>query len=271
MSAALLRGAPAAQAVKAQAIDICSALSKPPVLAIVRTGSEADDLAYEKGIRGACAKCGVTVWTAQLPAYVPQDVLVRSVHRIGLDPSVDGVIVMCPRQYDAGLIGSAIGAKKDVDGMSFAEGGAFAPCTAAAVMEIISHYHISCTGKKVTVVGRGALTGAPIAKLLCDAGAVVSVCCRATENPQALCRGADILVSAAGKAGLIGADRLSPGQTVIDVGINPAPGGGICGDVDPLAAEIPAALTPVPGGVGAVTPYILALHTAQAAQNRGKK
>ena len=126
MSAALLRGAPAAQAVKAQAIDICSALSKPPVLAIVRTGSEADDLAYEKGIRGACAKCGVTVWTAQLPAYVPQDVLVRSVHRIGLDPSVDGVIVMCPRQYDAGLIGSAIGAKKDVDGMSFAEGGAFA-------------------------------------------------------------------------------------------------------------------------------------------------
>jgi methylenetetrahydrofolate dehydrogenase (NADP+)/methenyltetrahydrofolate cyclohydrolase len=264
----LLYGAPAADGVRGEAAGLAASLGFAPALAIVRTGSEPDDLAYEKSIRAACAKCGVEVFTAELPGYTPQDVLVSSVRRVAGDRAVHGVIVMCPRQYDLGLLGAAIGPDKDVDGMGYMEGrGAFAPCTAESVLSVLDFYGIECAGRRVTVVGRGALAGAAAAMLLEDRGAVVSVCHRGTENPEELCRSAEILVCAAGKAGLIGRSRLSPGQTVVDVGINVLPGGGVCGDVDMDAArDLVAAVTPVPGGVGAVTPYILALHTALAAQ-----
>lgn len=269
--AELLYGAPAADEVRKRALELIEPLGLRPLLAIVRSGTDPDDLAYEKGIRAACAKCGVDVWTAELPAYVPEDTLVHAVHRIGRDEAVHGVIVMCPRQYDRGLIAAAIGRAKDVDGAGYNEGGHFTPCTAEAVMEILDHYGVECAGKKATVVGRGAVTGAPIAALLSDRGAEVSVCHSRTENSDEVCREADILVTTAGKAGLIGENHMRPGQVVIDVGINPAPDGKLCGDVDFAAAQrVAAAVTPVPGGVGAVTPYILALHTARAAAERKK-
>lgn len=147
--AELLYGAPAADEVRKRALELIEPLRLRPLLAIVRAGTDPDDLAYEKGIRAACAKCGVDVWTAELPAYVPEDTLVHAVHRIGRDEAVHGVIVMCPRQYDRGLIAAAIGRDKDVDGAGNEEGGHFTPCTAEAVMEILDHYGVECAGKKL--------------------------------------------------------------------------------------------------------------------------
>lgn len=269
--AKILYGAPVAQEIRGRISELIEPLGLRPLLAVVRAGSDADDTAYEKGLRAVCKKCGVDVWTAELPAFVPQEVLVRAVHRVGRDEAISGVIVMCPRQYDRGLIAAAIGRDKDVDGVGFEEGGVFAPCTAEAVLELLDHYGVECAGKKVTVVGRGAVSGAPAAALLADRGADVYVCHSKTEDPETLCRSADILVCTAGKAGLIGKSRLRPGQVVVDVGINPAPDGTLVGDVVfSQAEEIAAAVTPVPGGVGAVTPYILALHTARAAAERRK-
>lgn len=264
-----LYGAPAAEELRHRALEYAEPLKLRPVLAVVRTGADPDDAAYEKSLRAACAKCGVEVWTAELPAFAPQDVLVRAAHRIGRDAAVHGVIVMCPRQYDRGLIAAAIGRDKDVDGAGFAEGGRFAPCTAQAVLELLDYYGIDPAGKNAVVVGRSAVAGAPCAALLEARGAEVSVCHSKTPEPAALCRAADILVCTAGRAGLIGAERMRPGQIIVDVGINVGPDGHICGDADGGAAErIVSAYTPVPGGVGAVTPYVLALHTAQAAAER---
>lgn len=269
--AQLLYGAPVADEVRAQALELIRPLGLRPLLAVVRTGADPDDRTYEKSIRAACAKCGVDVWTAELPAFAPQDALVRAARRIGRDEAIHGVIVMCPRQYDLGLIAAAVGRDKDVDGAGFAEGGVFVPCTAEAVAALLDYYGVECAGKKVTVVGRGAVTGAPAAALLADRGADVSVCHSRTENPAELCREADILVCTAGRAGLIGADRMRPGQVIVDVGINLSPEGKLCGDCDfDAARRIAAAVTPVPGGVGAVTPYLLALHTARAAAERRK-
>ncbi len=267
----LLYGAPAADAVKAQTAHIVEELGFSPVLAILRAGEEPDDLAYERSVRKICAKCGVDVYTAVLPGYVPQDALVKAAHKLGQDPGVHGVIVMCPRQYDFGLIGAAIGPDKDVDGMNFAAGSAFAPCTAAAVMAMLDCYGVELPGRKVTVIGRGALVGAPIATLMSDRGCEVSVCHRGTPDPEMLCKNAEILVAAVGRAGFVAGSRLSAGQIVIDVGINVLENGMLCGDVDMAAArDTVDAITPVPGGVGAVTPYILALHTAKAAQKLQK-
>ena len=201
--AQLLYGAPVADEVCAQALELIRPLGLRPLLAVVRAGADPDDRAYEKSIRAACAKCGVDVWTAELPAFAPQDALVRAVHRIGRDEAIHGVIVMCPRQYDLGLIAAAVGRDKDVDGAGFAEGGVFVPCTAEAVAALLDYYGVECAGKKVTVVGRGAVTGAPAAALLADRGADVSVCHSRTENPAELCRRADIITPNITEASLL--------------------------------------------------------------------
>ena len=263
----LLKGAPVAEKIKEETIKIVQALPAPPTLAIVRLGETGDDLAYEKSIRRACAACGVNVVTAAMPAFTPQEILVRSVHQVALDPGVHGIIVMCPRQYDRTLIGAAIGGKKDVDGAAFLNGSGYPPCTPQAVMETLKFYGCEPKGKRAVVIGRSPVVGAPAAKLLEQAGAAVELCHSKTPNPEELCRSAEILVSAAGKKALVDKMRLTPGQIVIDVGINFDENGKICGDVDPKAAEIPAALSPVPGGIGAITPYLLALHTAKSASS----
>ena len=266
-----LYGAPVAEELRTRTMEYTEPLKLRPVLAIFRTGADADDVSYERSLRAACSKCGEDVWTAELPAFAPQDALVRAVHRIGRDKDVDGVIVMCPRQYDRGLIAAAIGRGKDVDGAGYEEGGAFVPCTAQAVMETLDFYGVEPAGKNVVVIGRSAVSGAPAAALLTERGARVTVCHTGTDEPEKLCRQADILVCTAGKAGLVDAERMKAGQVIIDVGINVAPDGSVCGDVIAADAErIAAAYTPVPRGVGAVTPYVLALHVAQAAAERKK-
>lgn len=144
----------------------------------------------------------------------------------------------------------------------------FPPCTATACMELLEHYKIELQGRNVVMVGAGTTVGMPTAILLMNRGATVSVCNIYTDPSRLaqLCRGADIIISAAGKAGLIGRDHVAPGQVIVDVGLSPGSDGRLQGDVSFEEVEpIVAAITPVPGGVGAVTSTVLAAHTVQAA------
>ena len=136
----------------------------------------------------------------------------------------------------------------------------FAPCTAQACLELLDYYEVPLAGRRAVVVGQ------PAALLLQRRNATVTVCHTGTRDIPALCREADVLIAAAGRPGLITADCLRPGQTVLDVGVHPGPDGTLCGDVAAEAAALDVALTPVPGGVGSVTSAVLCKHTVQAAE-----
>ena len=143
----------------------------------------------------------------------------------------------------------------------------FAPCTAQACLELLDYYGVDPVGRRAVVIGRSLVVGQPAALLLQRRNATVTVCHTGTRDIPALCREADIVIAAAGRPGLITADFLRPGQTVLDVGVHPGPDGTLCGDVAPEAAGLDLALTPVPGGVGSVTSAVLCKHTIQAAEN----
>ena len=142
----------------------------------------------------------------------------------------------------------------------------FAPCTAQACLELLDYYEVPLAGRRAVVVGRSLVVGQPAALLLQRRNATVTVCHTGTRDIPALCREADVLIAAAGRPGLITADCLRPGQTVLDVGVHPGPDGTLCGDVAAEAAALDVALTPVPGGVGSVTSAVLCKHTVQAAE-----
>ena len=148
---------------------------------------------------------------------------------------------------------------------------AFAPATAAAVLALLDYYQVELSGRHAVVVGRSVVVGKPVAHLLLDRNATVTICHSRTADLPAITRQADVLVVAAGRAGLIGPGHVSPGTTVIDVGTNAIAGGGLAGDVDPAVAGVAAALTPVPGGVGPVTTALLLRHVVEAAGRRGMR
>ena len=179
-----------------------------------------------------------------------------------------------PGHIDERAVCEALAPEKDLDcatALSLAavfsgRGAGYPPCTAQACLEMLDHYQVDVAGKHVVVVGRSLVVGRPVSLLLQACNATVTMCHSRSVGLPELCRRADVLVVAAGKAGLIGAEHLSPGQTVIDVGIN-AVGDKLCGDVRFEEAEgIVAAVSPVPGGVGAVTTAVLAKHLVQAAE-----
>ena len=146
-------------------------------------------------------------------------------------------------------------------------GAGYPPCTAQACLELLDHYGYELKGKRAVVVGRSLVIGKPASMLLLGRHATVTICHTRTADLPAECRRADVLIAAAGKAGVIGADCLSPGQVILDVGINADGDGNLVGDVDFAAAEpVAGAITPVPGGVGAVTTSVLARHVIEAAE-----
>ena len=196
--------------------------------------------------------------------------------RLSGDPAVHGVICQAPLPpgLTAAAAGACIAVAKDVDGANPASlgqlaaglGGAFAPATAAAVIEILRAEGVPLEGRRAVVVGRSTVVGKPVALLLLAENATVTVCHSRTAGLAAVCREADVLVAAAGRPGLIGAAHVAPGAVVIDVGITATPGGVMAGDVDEAAVTpAAAALTPVPGGVGPVTTAQLLRQTAAAA------
>ena len=252
-----------------------------PTLCIIRVGENPSDISYERGATKRCETLGVACEKILLPEDVSQDELLATIDKVNKDDKIHGVLLFrpLPKHLDQAVIENALAAEKDVDCMTdLSMSGVFTgkkigfpPCTPQACMEILDHYGIDCTGKKAVVIGRSLVVGKPAAMMLIKKNATVTVCHTRTVDMPSVVKEADIVVVAAGKAGVIDGSYLREGQIVIDVGINVNEEGKLCGDVNFEEAEkIVEAITPVPRGVGGVTTSILLEHVVDAAiaQNR---
>jgi len=249
-----------------------------PTLAILRVGERADDISYEKGATKRCETVGVAVKNIVLPADVKQGELMDNVNALNNDDSVHGVLIFrpLPKHLDENAVCAALKPEKDIDGITegslagvfTGSGKGFAPCTAQACMEILDYYKIDCKGKRAVVVGRSLVVGKPAAIMLMGKNATVTVCHTRTIDMPSVVRNAEILIVAAGKMESLTKEYFSPGQIVIDVGINwNDEKGKLCGDVKFDEAEpVVAMITPVPGGVGTVTTSVLVSHVVEAAK-----
>ena len=250
-----------------------------PTLAILRVGERPDDISYETGAMKRCEKIGLGVKCFTLPSDCSREALLDTIRQINDDPGIHGCLLFRPLM-DRALEAEAcalLAPEKDVDGCTAGslaavftgKGAGFPPCTAQACIELLDHYGVDLTGKRAVVIGRSLVIGRPVAMMLQARNATVTICHTKTADLGAVCREADILIAAAGRAGVVGAECAAPGQIVLDVGIHQRADGTLCGDVDLAAVEpIVRAVTPVPGGVGAVTTAVLAKHVVEAAEAR---
>ena len=278
--AQLLKGAPAAAAITENLITRAEALRArgiAPKLAMVRVGERVDDVAYERAAERRCASVGIVTERTVLPADCAEADVIREIARINADDSIHGCLMFrpLPKHLDERRICEALSPVKDVDGMTFASlttvftrsGEGFAPCTAQSVVELLDHYGVEIEGARTAVIGRSLVIGRPVAMMLLARNATLTMCHTRTRDLPAVCREAEILVVASGHAGAVTKDYVNQSQTVIDVGINAAPNGGVCGDVCFDEVEpIVQAISPVPSGVGAVTTAVLCKHVIEAAE-----
>lgn len=250
-----------------------------PTLGIVRVGERPDDVSYERGAVKRCETLGVAYQKFLLPADVTQEELMKTIDEVNSNDGIHGVLIFrpLPKHLDEEAVVKALAPEKDVDGItdgsmvgvftSTPQG--FPPCTPQACMEILDHYGIDCTGKKAVVIGRSLVVGKPAAMMLLKKNATVTICHTRTKDMPSVVREAEIVIVAAGRAGVVDDTYLSPGQIVIDVGINVNEEGKLCGDVDYEKAEpVVEAITPVPGGVGSVTTSVLVGHVVEAAMRK---
>lgn len=274
------KGAPAAAALMEDLtgrIERLSGAGVTPTLAIVRVGERPDDRAYETGAVKRCEKAGVAVKRFPLPAGCSALELRAVLEHINAVSEIHGCLMLRPLPDPAmeEMACALLDPKKDVDCMTPAalagvfagKGWGYPPCTAQACLELLKYYKTALTGKRAVVVGRSLVIGKPVSMLLQAENATVTMCHTRTVDLPAVCRGAEVLIAAAGRANLLGADHVSPGQVVLDVGINVDESGKLCGDVKFDEAEpVVSAITPVPGGVGAVTTAVLVKHVVEAAE-----
>lgn len=248
-----------------------------PCLGIVRLGARPDDLAYERGAIKRSEGLGIICKVFEYSEAITQDELVNEIYKINGDSSIHGILLFrpLPKHINEDVVKYAISAEKDIDCLNpinvakVFEGDetGFAPCTPTAVMEMLEHFNIDVTGKRVVVIGRSLVVGKPLAMLLLKKNATVLICHTKTKDIEETCKSAEILIAAAGKAKMVTDAFVSPGQIVIDVGINLDKDGNLCGDVDFEKVEkIAGFITPVPGGVGTVTTSVLAKHVIRAAK-----
>ena len=279
--AEILKGAPVAAALNKKAAADAAVLKQrgvTPALAILRVGAREDDLSYERGAAKRCAQAGVEVKHAVLPAGADSGAFFGALDTLNRDDSVHGILMLrpLPEHLDGERARKLLAVEKDVDGCT--DGSlagvftntppGFPPCTARAVIELLRFYGVDPAGKRAAVIGRSLVVGRPLAMLLMHAGATVTICHTRTVDVPAITREADIVIAASGRMESVGAHFLRPGQVVIDVGIgwNEAKQK-LCGDVRfEEAAPLVSAITPVPGGVGAVTAAVLASHVIEAAK-----
>lgn len=280
MAELLLKGAEGAKALTEtlqQEAEQLKAKGVEPCLAILRVGARDDDLSYERGAMKRCEKIGIAVRQVVLPEDVTQEALMSEVRKLNEDAGVHGVLMFrpLPKHLDDEAVRAALAPAKDMDGITDGSMTAvyagtkngYAPCTAQACVELLKHYNIPIKGKRVVVIGRSLVIGKPVSLLLLAEHATVTICHSRSENLSEICKEADILVVAAGKAGMVGAESVRAGQVVLDVGIHANEDGTLCGDTRFAEVEpIVAAITPVPGGVGAVTTAVLASHVIEAAK-----
>ncbi len=264
--------------IKAEVEDL-KAKGITPTLGIIRVGERPDDLSYERGATKRCETLGVEYKKYLLPPEVTQEELLKVIDEVNKDNKIHGVLMFrpLPKHIDQTVVENALDPEKDVDcqtdasltGVFTGKQIGFPPCTPQACMEILDHYGIDCTGKKAVVIGRSLVVGKPAAMMLINKNATVTVCHTRTRDMPSVTREAEILIVAAGRAGVVGAEYVSPGQTVIDVGINVNEEGKLCGDVAYAEVEpVVEAITPVPGGVGSVTTSVLVGHVVEAARRQ---
>ena len=277
--ATLLRGAEVVSALNEKIQADVAALKMRgvlPTLAILRVGEKPDDLAYERGAMKRAETVGVAIRQIVLPETVSQEALLSEIAQINADNTIHGCLMLrpLPKHIDDSIVREALLPEKDIDGIT--EGslaGVFAgtkrgfpPCTAKACMEMLAHYNIDPAGKNAVVIGRSLVIGKPVAMMLLQQNATVTICHTRTKDMPSVTKRAEILIVAAGKPGVIGAEYVFAGQTVLDVGINFTSEGKMVGDADFSAVEpIVGAITPVPGGVGTVTTSVLMAHVVEAA------
>jgi methylenetetrahydrofolate dehydrogenase (NADP+)/methenyltetrahydrofolate cyclohydrolase len=269
-----LSGRELAKAIAATLADEAAALTlagRQPRLVVVTANDDSGSAAYVRSITNAAVRLSVACDVARTTTAGG---IVATLAQLADDPEVHGIILQAPVPDGANLadLAAAIPPVKDVDGASPESLGrlvaglpAFAPATAEAVLTLLDHYQVELQGRHAVVVGRSVVVGKPVAHLLLDRHATVTICHSRTVDLPAITRQADVLVAAVGRAGLIGPGHVSPGTTVIDVGTNATQDGGLTGDVEPAVGDVAAALTPVPGGVGPVTTALLLRHVVQAA------
>ncbi|HMM05853.1 MAG TPA: tetrahydrofolate dehydrogenase/cyclohydrolase catalytic domain-containing protein [Clostridiales bacterium] len=280
--AKILSGKEVAAALKEDLLKRVAALKDngvTPTLAIVRVGEKDSDIAYEKGAMKKSETLGIAVKNVILPADVEEAKLIAAIEELNDAKDVHGVLLFrpLPEHLNYDRVCNTLIAEKDIDAMTTINSGlvydgsedGFPPCTAQAVMEILDYYQIPVKSAKVALVGWGAVVGKPLSVLLLNRFATLTVCHIFTKDVSTPCKDAELIISAAGKANLVGEKHLAKGQIVIDVGINADPNnpGKIVGDVDYAYAEdLVDAITPVPGGVGSVTTSVLAKHVIMAAE-----
>lgn len=247
-----------------------------PGLAVLLVGEDHASQIYVRNKVNACAQAGFHSEKLSYPPDVKPAVVLKKIAELNADPKIHGILVQLPlpKHFDSDAVLKAISPEKDVDGFHAENFGAlmqgnprFIPCTPYGVMKFFADAHIDLKGKEAVVIGRSNIVGKPMAMLLMQAGATITVCHSQTRDLLFHTRRADILVAALGRAQFVTADMIKPGAVVIDVGINRLPNGKLCGDVDfgPVS-QVASAITPVPGGVGPMTITMLLANTLEAAE-----
>ena len=280
--ARILEGKPVVEAIAERLrpqIASCAARGVTPTLGIVRVGANPSDLSYERTATKRADSLGVGVRLLELPEDASTDEVAAAIARVNADPHIHGCLMFrpLPRGLDEARLCNLLAPEKDIDGITAmslagvfaAEPHGFPPATAEACLQMLDHYGISVSGKHVAIAGRSLVVGRPVAMMLLERDATLTLCHSRTGDVARHLRAADIVVCATGRPRLFGADCFREGQVVLDVGINFDEGGALCGDVD-FDAVAPVlgsqgAITPVPGGLGTVTTSVTMAHVVESA------
>ena len=246
-----------------------------PGLAVIIVGNDPASEIYVRNKERACEQCGFYSEKYALPEETTQEELLGLIAQLNESPAISGILCQMPvpKHISEQAVIDAIDPKKDVDAFHPVNVGKimvgnfdFVPCTPAGVMELLDEYKIDPKGKECVVVGRSNIVGKPMSMLLLHRHGTVTICHSRTQDLAEVCRRADILVAAVGKAGFITPDMVKEGAVVIDVGINRNAEGNVCGDVAPEVMEKASYMTPVPGGAGPMTITMLMKNTLKAAK-----
>ena len=267
----IIDGKAIANELRAELKDKIAKSEQKPGLAVVIVGEDPASKIYVRNKVKACAELGIRSYTYELPADASQADLENLLDSLACDSAIDGILLQLPlpKHLDSEAASSHIPFEKDVDGFSAKNLGLLvqhkeevAACTPLGVMKLLEREGIELAGKHAVILGRSETVGKPMAMLLLNANATVTVCHSKTADIKAMCRQADILISAVGRAGFVTADMVKDGAVVIDVGINRDASGKLCGDVDfEGVKEKTSYITPVPGGVGPMTITMLMYNT----------